>query len=278
MSRVVDVSVNLRGHTDLPFYDKVPFAKARGSVPWTAERLLAAMDEAHIDVAGVIASVAARGVGGREDPIDASQVHEVIQQAPDRLFGWVGINPTKGMETIRYIDHAVTHLGFKGVHCYPHWWGIPVNDRLYYPIYSKCAELGVPIALQVGSQTFRAGAKLCGRPVWLDDVAFHFPELKLIGIHVGSPWVDEMIMLCRNYEHVYLMADAHAPPTWEPSLIDYMNGKGRHNTDGTQKVMWGTDWPMQNFAESLQQVDDLGLDPDVRAALIGGNAERILNL
>ncbi len=85
-------------------------------------------------------------------------------------------------------------------------------------------------------------------------------------------------MLCRNYENVYLMADAHAPPTWEQSLIDYLNGGGRHNVDGTQKVMWGTDWPMQQFTESLRQVEELGLDPEIKAALIGGNAERILNL
>lgn len=278
MSRIVDVSCNLRGHTDLPFYDRVPSAKSRGEIPWRIDTLLPAMDEAGIDVAGLIASVAARGVGGREDPIHADQVHEVVRQAPDRLFGWVGINPTKGMETLRYIDYAVSQLGFKGVHCYPHWFGVPVNDRTYYPIYSKCAELGIPIALQVGSQTFRAGARLCARPAWLDDVAFHFPELKLIGIHVGSPWVDEMIMLCRNYENVFIMADAHPPSTWEPSLIDYMSGRGRHNLDGIEKVMWGTDWPMQTFRESLREIDDLDISSDVRTHLLGGNAGRVLGL
>jgi predicted TIM-barrel fold metal-dependent hydrolase len=275
---VVDVSCNLRGHTDLPFYNRVPSAKARGQQPWRADTLLAELDKAKIDIAGVIASVAAHGVGGAEDPIHADQVHEVVSQAPDRLFGWVGINPTKGMATLRYIDHAVTQLGFKGVHCYPHWFGTPVNDRMYWPIYAKCAELGVPIALQVGSQTFRAHAKLCARPAWLDDVAFDFPELTIIGIHVGSPWVDEMIMLCRNYENVFIMADAHPPSSWEPSLLDYMTGKGRHNVDGVTKIMWGTDWPMQTFAESLREVDDLGLSTEVRSNLIGGNAARVLGL
>jgi|HubBroStandDraft_4_1064222.scaffolds.fasta_scaffold35725_2 predicted TIM-barrel fold metal-dependent hydrolase len=277
-ARVVDVSCNLRGHTDLPFYNRVPSAKARGQEPWRCDTLLGEMDKAGIDIVGLIASVAAHGVGGAEDPIHADAVHEVVGQAPDRLFGWVGINPTKGMETLRYIEYAVTQLGFKGVHCYPHWWGVPVNDRTYYPIYAKCAELGVPIAMQVGSQTFRARAKLCARPVWLDDVAFHFPELTIIGIHVGSPWVDEMIMLCRNYENVFIMADAHPPSTWEQSLVDYMSGRGRHNVDGVTKVMWGTDWPMQTFAESLRELDDLGLTPDVRSRLVGGNALSVLGL
>lgn len=278
MPTVVDVSCNLRGHTSLPFYKLIPEAQRRGAAPWKADALIKEMDAAGIDKVGLIASVAAHGVGGAEDAIHVDEVKPVVDERPDRLFGWVGINPLKKMETLRYIEYGVRELGFKGVHCYPHWFGVPVNDRTYWPIYAKCCELGVPIALQVGSQTWRAGAKLCARPVWLDDVAFDFPELKLIGLHVGSPWVAEMIMLCRNYENVFIIADAHRPSTWEPELVSYLNGDGRRNLDGFDKVMWGTDWPIQTFAESLSEVDALGLEPAAKDNLIGGNAVRILGL
>lgn len=278
MAAVVDVSCNLRGHTSLSFYDLVPAAKQRGSVTWDADRLLAEMDSAGVDKVGLIASVAAHGVGGAPDPIDVDEVKPLVDSNPQRLFGWVGIDPTQGMATLRYIKYAVAELGFKGVHCYPHWWGVPVHDRTYWPIYAKCCELGVPLALQVGSQTPRAGARLCAHPAWLDDVALAFPELKLIGIHVGSPWVSEMIMLCRNYENVFIMADAHQPSTWEPELLRYLSGDGRMNFDGSEKVMWGTDWPIQTFAESLAEVDALDLDTEVKANIVGGNAMRVLGL
>lgn len=278
MAAVIDVSCNLRGHTTLPFYDQIPAAKQRGSVAWTADRLLSEMDAAGIDKVGLIASVAAHGVGGAEDPIHVDEVKPVVDADPSRLFGWVGINPAKGMETLRYMEYAVRELGFKGVHCYPHWWGIPVNDRTYWPIYAKCCELGVPIALQVGSQTPRAGARLSARPAWLDDVALTFPELRLIGIHVGTPWVTEMIMLCRNYENVFIMADAHPPSTWEAELLAYLAGGGRFNADGGSKVMWGTDWPIQTFQESLAEVDALNLEEEAKNNLLGGNAARVLGL
>ncbi|MGP2435480.1 amidohydrolase family protein, partial [Listeria monocytogenes] len=87
----------------------------------------------------------------------------------------------------------------KGVHVYPHWFGVPINDRLYYPIYAKCCELGVPITLQVGTHSMRSGAKCVGRPILLDDVAFDFPDLKLIGLHLGAPWLEEMVMLAKAY-------------------------------------------------------------------------------
>ena len=59
-------------------------------------------------------------------------------------------------------------------------------------------KLGVPIQLQVGQSMNYAPDYRCrsvGQPILLDAVACDFPELKIIGIHVGIPWVDEMIAI-----------------------------------------------------------------------------------
>jgi predicted TIM-barrel fold metal-dependent hydrolase len=236
------------------------------------------MDRLGISMAGLVANVAANGIGGEELVTHVDEVAPVIKAHPDRFFGWVGINPLKGMETLRYIEYGIKDLGFKGVHVYPHWFGAPVNDRIYYPIYAKCAELGVPITLQVGTNTPRSGARCVGRPILLDDVAFHFPELKLIGLHIGVPWTHEMTMLARNYENVFIIADAHPPREWEKPLLDYITEKEHSNKDGSHKVMWGTDWPIQMQEQSLKEVDELGFPPEIRDRLLGENAIRILGL
>jgi predicted TIM-barrel fold metal-dependent hydrolase len=280
MATVVDASINLRGHLKLPFYKSEVrrAARERGATVWTTETLLAELDAAGIDKAVLLSSVAAVGVGGEIDAIHPDEVQALVEKAPDRLYGMVGINPLTTMPTLRLIEYAIKELGFKGVHVYPHWFGVRVNEPLYYPIYAKCAELGVPIAMQVGSQTPRNHAKLAAKPEWLDQVAFDFPELNILGLHIGSPWVDEMIMLCRNYENVYIVADAHEPRLWEPSLIEYLNGGGRRNLDGIQKVIWGTDWPIQEWQQSLAEVRDLPISDEARDNLLGLNAIRVLNL
>jgi len=277
MAKVVDVNVNLRGHTSLPLYDYLQIPKERGRT-WKGEELIAAMDEAGVDIAGMTASVTAAGVGGEVDAIHVDEVKAVIDQYPDRLFGWAGINPLTTMETVRYIQYAVGELGFKGVHVYPHWFGVPINDRLYYPIYAKCAELGVPITLQVGSQSPRSHAKFVAQPILLDDVAFDFPELKIVGLHIGTPFAHEMVMLCKNWENVFIIADGHPPRQWEQVLKDYIQQVQWSNKDGSRKVMWGTDHPIQTFKQSLAEVEALGLDPEVKDNLVGENAIRILNL
>jgi predicted TIM-barrel fold metal-dependent hydrolase len=277
MGRIIDVSVNFRPHTEIGIYDYLGISR-EASRPVEPESFIADMDRASIAMAGLVANVSANGIGGEELATHVDEVAPMVKAHSDRFFGWVGINPLKGMETLRYIEYGIKELGFKGVHVYPHWFGVPVNDRIYYPIYAKCAELGVPIALQVGTNTPRSGAKCVGRPILLDDVAFHFPELKLVGLHVGTPWTHEMTMLARNYENVYIIADAHPPRSWDQHLLDYITEKEWLNKDGSSKVMWGTDWPIQTFEQSLKEVDELAFPPDIKDRLLGENAIRILNL
>jgi predicted TIM-barrel fold metal-dependent hydrolase len=229
-------------------------------------------------MSGLISNVSANGVGGEKHFVHADEVAPWLRKYPDRFFGWVGVDPTGKMETVRYIEYAVKTLGFKGVHVYPHWFGVPINDRTYYPIYAKCCELGVPITLQVGVHSMRSGARNVGRPIYLDDIAFDFPELKLIGLHLGYPWQDEMVMLAKAHEHVYIIADAHPPRFWGKPLVDYIARRDWANADGSKKVMWGTDWPVQTAAKSLADLEGLGFSEEAKADLVFGNAKRILGL
>lgn len=281
MAIVVDSSINFRGHVKLPFYQselRRP-ARERAQRPWTAETLLPVLDDAGVDKAVLISSIASVGVGGEFDDIHADEVYPELQKAPDRLYGYVGINPVLPIrDNMRYLNYAVGELGFRGAHIYPHWWGMRIDDRAYWPIYAKCEELGVPLMIQVGSPTPRNRAKIAAKPSWLDPVAFDFPNLTILGIHIGTPWCDEMIMMCRNYENVYMIADAHHPSTWEPQLIQYLNGGGRQNLDGIEKVIWGSDWPIQDIKTSVGEAKQLPISKEAYDNLMGLNAMRVMNL
>src|SRR5919106_23232 len=86
------------------------------------------------------------------------------------------------------IEIAVTQYGFLGGHIYPHWFGLAPNHALYYPYYAKCAELEVPVQIQVGHSAQRRMPTVA-RPMLLDEVAIALPELKLFAIHTGWPWI-----------------------------------------------------------------------------------------
>ncbi len=211
--------------------------------------------------------------GSFELPID--RVAAVCARWPDRFSGLAGVDPFRGMKGLADLTYAVKQCGFVGAHLYPHWFGLAPDHAKYYPYYAKCAELGVPIMMQVGHNlvyTRERRLPSVGRPITLDQVAIDFPELTLIGIHIGVPWTDEMISMCWKHPNVYTAGDAYAPRHWPASYVHYLNTYGR------DKVLFGTDWPVIDPERAVREVKELGLRPESERALMRDNALRIFKL
>ncbi|MDX2221722.1 MAG: amidohydrolase family protein [Rhodospirillaceae bacterium] len=230
------------------------------------------MDAAGIERSLLIATRAGdlRVKGSYEIPYAA--VAEACRKHPDRFSGLAGIDTTRGMQGLRDLDHAVRNLGFVGAHWYPHWFATPPDAAQIYPYYAKCCELDIPIMMQVGHNLIYSRHRRLpsvGRPILLDQVAIDFPELVLIGIHIGVPWTDEMISMCWKHENVYTAGDAYAPKHWPKSYVHYANTYGKH------KVLFGTDWPVIEPERAVREIDELGFRPDAKQLLMRDNALRI---
>lgn len=249
MSGFIDIVVNqfgpeevAAGQTgfDAEFMAQVRMPDAmRGGVGM--DDYLRMMDTAGVEHSLLIA-VRAGDLGRRGSfQIPYAQVSRWCDAHPDRFSGLAGVDPTRGIAQLKELDHAVNDLGFVGAHSYPHWFSLPPDAAQWYPIYARCAELGVPIMMQVGQNLiYQKDVRLpsVARPILLDRVAIDFPELTLIGIHIGVPWADEMIAMAWKHNRVYIGIDAYAPKHLPASLIHYMNSYGQ------QKVLFGTDWPV----------------------------------
>ena len=166
-------------------------------------------------------------------------------------------------------------MGFIGAHLYPHWFNMEPHHRKLYPFYAKCVELGVPIQMQVGQSMVYNKDFPCestGRPITLDTIACDFQELKLIGIHVGIPWHDEMIAMAWKHENIFIGTDAHRPTYWPDSFKKYVNSYGQN------KVIYGSDYPVLPFKRTIEDFDALGFKPEVRRKVLRDNALRIYGI
>jgi predicted TIM-barrel fold metal-dependent hydrolase len=202
-------------------------------------------------------------------------VAEAVNQYPERFCGLAGLDPTEGMAGVYQLEKAVKEYGFIGAHFYPHWFELPPDHARWYPFYAKCVELDVPVQMQVGQSMLYDPAhrlRSVGRPITLDAVACDFPELKLIGIHVGIPWTEEMIAMAWKHPNVFIGTDAHAPKYWPEAFIKYIN------TFGQDKVIFGTDFPVLDFERTRDQLEALDLRPIPKRKMLRDNALRIYGL
>jgi len=259
---------------DANFMAQVRMPEAmRGGV--SIEDYLRKMDAAGIERSLLIAVRAGEPAWHGSFEIPYQQIAQYCDAYPDRFSGLAGVDPTRGVEQLKELDHAVKDLGFVGAHFYPHWFRMPPDSALCYPLYSRCEELGIPIMMQVGQNLiYQKDVRLpsVAKPILLDQVAIDFPNLVLIGIHIGVPWTDEMIAMAWKHENVYIGIDAYAPKHLPASLKHYMNSYGSH------KVMFGTDWPVIDPERAVREMQEHEFRSESLEKIMRGNAVKVFRL
>jgi len=201
--------------------------------------------------------------------VEVEEIVAAAEQAPGRIYGAAGINPWEGMKGVRKLEQAITEYGFVAGHIHAYGFDTPLNHRDWYPFYAKCAELGVPVIVQVGhSAEFMPIA--VGQPVLIDDVALYFPELTIICSHTGWPWVEEMMALAWKHPNVHIATTTHAPKYWDPKFVKFANSRGQ------DKVMFASGWPTMDHIRARAEIEALGLKETVLPKLLHDNAAKAL--
>lgn len=227
---------------------------------------------AALDAGGVDRALITAWWGPEGALISNDEVAQWVREAPDRLIGVASVDLRRPMDGVRELRRAVEELGLRGLRVLPWLWDLPPDDRRYYPLYAACVDLGIPFCLQVG-HTGPLMPSEPGRPIpYLDRVALEFPELVIVGGHIGFPWVNEMISLARKYPNVYIDTSAYKPNRYPPELVAYLKGSGR------KKVLFGSNFPMVMPADCVAELDGLGLDDEARGLFLEGNAVRAFAL
>ena len=235
------------------------------------EELPVAATVAALDAAGVDVALTCAWVAPYRTMISNDEVAAFVAQAPDRLAGVGSVDLSRPMAAMREVRRCVEQLGFKAIRVLPWLWEVPPTDRRFYPVYAACCEAGVPFCTQIG-HTGPLMPSEVGRPIYLDQVAIDFPELVIVGGHIGYPWTDEAIAVATKHENVYIDTSAYTAQRYPVALVDYLR------TNGRRKVLFGSNWPMIAPAKALVGLAALGLDDATRSAFLAGNARRVYRL
>jgi len=116
-------------------------------------------------------------------------------------------------------------------------------------VYAKAHELGIPVKWHTGTSVFPASRLKYGDPIYIDDVAVDFPNLKILLAHGGRPlWMDSAFFLLRRHKNVYLDISGIPPKT----LLNYFP----RLEEIAGKTLFGTDWPGPGVPDIKQNLDE----------------------
>ncbi len=237
--------------------------------------LLALMDDAGVDKA-LLTAEDAETTFNMVTPNET--VYEFVMSNPERFLFMGAVDPHKGMKAVRQIEHLAENMNMKCLCLEPWLHKINSNDKLYYPLYAKCVELDMPIWIHTSLNFVPTLPMDFGRPIYLDEVAGHFPELKIIAGHGGWPWVPEMMAVLWRHENVYTDIAAINPRYLAADGSGWDTLMRYGNTILKEKILFATAWPAQDFKTGVKEVMALPLKDEVKALWLGGNAKRLLKI
>ena len=231
---------------------------ARGT---TVSQLIDEMDEAGVGKA-VLCS-------GYSDENDREYVDEARNRFPDRFVASHLIDPRKGMASVRLVDELVSKDDYRLMRMMGLQTQLYYNDPTYYPVFTKCAELGIPVGLNVGIPGPQVPSKYQD-PMTLDDVCAFLPELTIVMQHGGEPWTELCVKLMLKWPNLHYMSSAIAPKHLSKHIIDFVN------TRGADRIMFASDYPLLSHERCMREAANLPWrDADRFHAFVAGNAQRL---
>jgi predicted TIM-barrel fold metal-dependent hydrolase len=199
---------------------------------------------------------------------------EAVRRYPERFVASYQANPNLGMEGVRAIEQMHREVGLVCVTGFPSGLcpQVPIDDKRWYPVYAKCVELDLPIAMCVGVP----GPRLPMAPQrveLIDEVCWFFPELKFIMRHGAEPWTDLAVKLMLKYPNLYYSTSAFAPRYYPKAIVEYAN------TRGADKIMYAGYFPMGLSLERIfTEMPEVPFREHVWPKFLRENAMRVLKL
>ncbi len=223
----------------------------------TPEDLLQALDGAGIGAA--VVSIM--------EPAHADWVSRAHQQYPRRILPAMIVDPTKGMAEIRRVVECHELHGVRCLRIPPFRYSLPPTDRVYWPFYVKAIELGIAVSMNAGMPGPRRPGWV-QNPMYFDEVAYHFPELRLVMTHCGQPWTAEALSVIAHWDNVYMACTSVAPKYWPAELVQFINTRGK------EKMMFGTEYPTIDWQRARDEIASLSVREEVQQAFFVENARR----
>ncbi len=224
------------------------------------------MDQNGVDYSIILSEYAPLTTG-----ICTNEAVEAFCQDNPRLIPFCSLNPYLHPEMSKTLEDLCINHGFKGLKLYPTYNYFYPNDSFMYPLYAAAQRLGIPVLFHTGSSVFANSRIKYGNPLFFDDVAVDFPDLKIIMAHGGrGPWYNEALAMVRLHRNIYIDISGLPPK----NLLENFPDMPRF----AHKFIFGSDWPSVVPQKNIEIIRTLNMSQEAISKILGENAAKLLGL
>lgn len=238
----------------------------------TAEELVASMNETEVDLS-VVLNI---GWASQELCVETNDyILDSISRYPDRLIGFCSVQPKDEDAAIIEVERCA-RAGARGIgEMRPDVQGFNLTDKMIMQPLVDAAVTHNLIFLTHSSEP--VGHQYAGKgevtPTILYSFIVNFPDLKVVCAHWGGglPLYALMPEVARALANVSFDTAA--------TILLYQAGifKQVSNIIGSDKILFGTDYPLISQNRIIAQIQSLELSEGDKAKILGGNAQKLLS-
>jgi hypothetical protein len=211
--------------------------------------------------------------------IPNSFVVEKAREHSDVLIPFASIDPRRGEDGVAEARDLLAEGSIRGFKFHPNIQRFHPNDPIAYPLYELIEEAELVALFHTGHSGIGSGlpggggiALKYGNPMAIDDVAVDFPGLSIVMAHPAFPWQDEALSIAMHKPQVAIDLSGWSPKRFPPALVRAVS------TTLKRQTLFGSDFPLIAPDRWLRDFADLGMEPEVRSAILKDNAIRVLGL
>jgi predicted TIM-barrel fold metal-dependent hydrolase len=180
-----------------------------------------------------------------------------VNEHPEKLIGFASVDPNEQ----NYLDElrrAVEELKLRGLKLGPIYQNYAPMDERMQPVYEYCQRRRLPILIHQGTTFPRVAPLKFALPILLEDVAFAYPDLKIVIAHLGHPWIAETMVLIRKHPNLYADISALHYRPWQfyNALVMAME----YGVMG--KLLFGTDYPFTTPEATIKDLREINRIPE----------------
>jgi predicted TIM-barrel fold metal-dependent hydrolase len=194
---------------------------------------------------------------------DNDAVLSAVAHAPDRILGFVYLNPKHVVASLNELDRCVKNGPMVGVKL---WIAIRCNHPDLDAIVRRANDLGVPILQHVYQRTLQ-NKDGESSPLDLSELAHRHPEATFIAAHTGNDW-EQGIRAIRANKNVYCEICGSDPTAGMVEMAV--------RELGAERVLYGSDITGRSFASQLAKVTGANITAQQKSLILAGNLKRVL--
>jgi predicted TIM-barrel fold metal-dependent hydrolase len=184
------------------------------------------------------------------------------------LTGLGTMHPGLSPAAIRKEARRIAGIGLKGIKLHPDFQAIYPDTDDMYPIYKSVIDNGLCMVIHAGDHRHPYS-----HPARIAAVARRFPSLDMVASHMGgwSQWAIGRELLS-PLPNVRVDTSSTMPFITAEEMVDLLHAFG------SERVLFGSDYPMWDPGEELRRFLALPLGEEDRQAILFDNAARFFRI